>query len=118
MKLHEFHVAELSPRSVSQSVAVAGGIRRFGLCAINLAAAACGEDGLPGPDEHLFAVAIGNDGAAADASVREQIERERVLPNSDVRLLLRALDYSPHHFAARHIAEGMNDAVMAVAPFA
>ena len=57
VELHELHVAELRPGAVGHGVAVAGGDGRIRRFAIDLPAAAGGQDRLPGPDEHLFAVA-------------------------------------------------------------
>ncbi len=70
MELGEFHVAELGTGTVTEGVAVAGGDGGVGRFAIDLAAAAGGEDGLAGPDEHFFAVAIGDDRAAASTVAR------------------------------------------------
>ena len=50
--------------------------------------------------------------------VGEQIERERVRPGFDVRQPPGPFDDGPHHFLAGGIAEGMDDAIVAMAPFA
>ena len=56
--------------------------------------------------------------ADAAALVRQQVEREGVVPEGDVRRLPGAGDDGPHDLVAGGVAEGMDDAAMAVAAFA
>src|SRR5687768_3350923 len=90
-------------------------VRRF---AIYLAAAAGCEYCLAGPDEHLFAMLSGHDCAATDTFIRQQIERECILPNAHMRQILSTSNDRSHHLLAGHIAESVDNAVVAVAPFA
>ena len=48
----------------------------------------------------------------------KQVERERVLPGLHVGQRAGALDDGPHHLLAGGVAQGVDDAVVAVAPFA
>ena len=52
------------------------------------------------------------------AFVRQQIEREGVLPGFQIRQAVRPLNDGPHDFLAGGIAQGMNDAEMTVPAFA
>ena len=73
MELDEFHVTKLGARPVRHGVAVTGRDGRIGRFAIDLSAAARGQNCLPGPNQHLLIVACGDDCAAAGAFVRQQI---------------------------------------------
>ena len=61
---------------------------------------------------------VPNQCAAALRRVGEQIDRERILPNADVRCLVNTVGQCPHHLAAGGVAVCMNDAIVAVAPLA
>ena len=50
--------------------------------------------------------------------MRQQVDRKGVLPDFDVRQSLHATGDSPHDFLAGGVAQGMDDAVVAVAAFA
>ena len=50
--------------------------------------------------------------------MRQQIERKRVRPGFDVREPASPLDHGPHDFLAGGVAEGVDDAVVAMAAFA
>ena len=50
--------------------------------------------------------------------MRQQVEREGVLPDLDVRQLRGPLDHGPHDFLAGGVAQGVDDAVVAVPAFA
>src|ERR1041384_6454828 len=56
--------------------------------------------------------------ADAAAGVGQQIEREAVGPERDVRCFLGAGDDGTHHLETGCVAEGVDDAAMAVPPFA
>ena len=118
MELHELHVAQLGPGAPGDGQAVAGGDLGIGRFAKHLAAAAGAENRLLGPDERFAVLGIPDQRAAASAVVREQIDRERVFPDLHVRQIGSVLDDGPHHFFAGGIAQGMHDAIVAVAPFA
>ena len=75
-------------------------------------------DRLLGPDERLAVLGVPDQRAAADALVREQVEREGVLARFRRSAAGGPLDDGPHDFLAGGVAQGMDDAVMAVAPFA
>ena len=90
----------------------------IGRLAIDLPGPAGAENRLLGPDERLAVLGIPDQRAAADAVVREQIERKGVLPGVDVRQFGGPLDDGPHHFLAGGVAQGVDDAVVAVAAFA
>ena len=89
MELHELHVAQLGPGAIGHGHAVAGGHLGIGRFAVELARPAGGQDRLLGPDHRLAVPAVPHQRAAADAVVRQQIEREGVLPDVDVGRLLR-----------------------------
>ena len=55
---------------------------------------------------------------AADALVRQQVEREGVLPGFEVRQMRGPVDHGPHDLLAGRVAQGVNDAAVAVATFA
>ena len=60
------------------------------------------------PDQH----------AAASAFVGQEIDREAIGPEPDVRTRPDALDDRAHHFAAGLVAEGVDDSGVRMAPFA
>ena len=99
-------------------MAVAGGHVGVGRFAIDLARAAGAEDRLLGPDERLAVLGVPDQRPAAAPFVREQVEREGVLPDLDVRQRAGAIDHGPHHFLAGGVAQGVDDAVVAVPAFA
>ena len=86
MELHELHVAQLGPGAIGGRHAVAGGHGGIGRFAIDHAGAAAGQDRLLGPDQHL-AAGRGRYDQRADAAafVGQQIEREGIVPEGDVR---------------------------------
>ncbi len=118
MELHELHVAQLGAGAIGRRHAVAGGHRRVGGFAIDHAGAAAGEDRLLGPDELLALTGPRQHGTDAAAFVGEQIEREGVVPERQVRHVPGAVDDGAHDLEAGGVAECMDDAAMAVAPFA
>ena len=85
MELHELHVAQFGAGPIGHGHAVAGGHVGIGGFAIELAGPAGGQDRLLGPDHRLAVAAVPHQGAAADAVVRQQVEREGVFPDVDVR---------------------------------
>ena len=118
MELHELHVAELGPRAIGQGQSVAGGHGRVGGFAIDLAGPAGGQDRLLGPDERLAVLLVPDDRAAAGAGVREQVDREGLLPDLDVIEPGEAFGHGPHDLLAGGVAQGVDDAVVAVAALA
>ena len=85
MELHELHVPQLGAGAIGDGVAVAGGDRRVGRLAKDLPRAAGGEDRLLGPHEGLAVALVPHQRPAAAAFVREQVDRERVLPDLGAR---------------------------------
>ncbi len=65
MELHEFHVAQLGARAIGHGVAVAGGDRRVGRLAKELAGAAGRQHDGPGPDQGKPAAAVPDQDAPA-----------------------------------------------------
>ena len=63
----------------------------------------------------LLAPAAPHQGADAAAVVRQQVDRECAVPNGDVRRLAGAVDDGPHHLPAGGVAQGVDDAAVAVA---
>ena len=118
MELHELHVAQLGPGAIGHGHAVAGGHLGIGRFAIELARPAGGQDRLLGPDHGLAVPAVPHQRAAADAVQRQQIEREGVLPDLDVARLFHAADHHAHDFLAGGVAQGVDDAVVAVSALA
>ena len=118
MELHELHVAQLGAGAIGDRQAVAGGHLRVRRFAVHLPDAAGAEDRLLRPDERLAVDGVPDERPAAMPVVRQEIERERVGPGLDVREPLGPGDHRPHHFLAGCVAQGMNDAMMAVSPFA
>ena len=118
MKLHEFHVAELGPRAKGHGVAVRRGDRRVGRLAEELAGAAGGQHDGPGPDQREPAAAIPDQDAPALAFVRDQVDRDAVLPDPDVRVAPGLRDDRPHDLAAGLVAQRVGDPCVRVAPFA
>src|SRR4030095_4262096 len=118
MKLHEFHVAQLGARAPGRRHAVAGGHWWVRCFAVDHARAARGQDHLLGPDELLALLAPAHEGADATAVMREQIEREGVIPKLEMARLPRLGNDGPHDLEAGGVAKGMHDAAMAVAAFA
>ncbi len=118
MELHELHVAQLGPRPIGDRQPVAGGHLGIGRFAIDLPAAAGAQNGLLGPDQDFAVLGVPHQRPAAATFVRQQIDREGVFPGFDVRQGARAIDHGPHHFLAGRVAQGVDDAVVAVAPFA
>ena len=118
MKLHELHVAQLRAGPPGECHAIATRPRRIGRFAIELAGAASREDRTAGPDKRLAMRGIPDERPAAGPFVGDQIDREGLGPDLEILQFPRPLDHRPHHLAARGIAQGMYDAVMAVASFA
>ena len=85
VELHEFHVAQLGAGPEGHGVAVGGGDRRVGRLAVELAGPAGRQHDGPGPDEREPAAAIPHQHAAALAFVRDQVDRQAVFPDPDVR---------------------------------
>ena len=119
MELHELHVAQLGAGPVGGGHAVAGGHGRIGRLAVDHAGAAAGQDRLLGPDQQLAAAAAATTRAPTQrALVRQQIDGEGVVPDRDVGRLAGAVDDGPHDLEAGGVAEGVDDAAMAVAALA
>ncbi len=70
MELHEFHVAQLGAGAIGHRVAVAGGDRRVGRLAKELAGPAGRQHDGPGPDQGKPAAAIPDQHAPAPAFMR------------------------------------------------
>ena len=87
MELHELHVAQLGAGAIGRGHAVAGRHRRVGRLAVDHAGAAAGQDGLLGPDQQLAVRRPPHQRADAAALVRQQVDREGVVPDGDVRRL-------------------------------
>ena len=118
VELHELHVAQLGAGAVSSGHAVAGGYGRVGRLAIDHAGAARGENRLLGPDQELVAPRPVHEGADAVPLMRQQVDGEGLVPESDVRDLAGAVDDGPHHFMTGGVAQGMDDAAVAVTALA
>ena len=119
MELHELHVAQLGPGAIGHRHAVAGGHRRD-----------WSSRDRPGPRRRC----TGSSAWPTPASCRAaafQTSAPRQAPScvsrSSVKVFsqvstfgrpLRPLDHGPHHFLAGGVAQGVDDAVVAVAPFA
>ena len=115
MELHELHVAQLRPGPVGGGHAVAGRHRRVGRLAVDHAGAAAGQDRLLRPDEQVVAPAAPHQGADAAAGVRHQVDGECAVPNGDIGRFIGAVDDRPHDLPAGGVAQGVDDASVAVA---
>ena len=118
MKLHELHVAQLRARPPGERHAIATGPGRIGRFAVELSGAARGEDRTTGPYERLAVRWIPDERTSACPLVGDEIDRECLGPDFEILQLPRPLDHRPHHLAAGGVAEGVHDAMMAVASFA
>ena len=118
MKLHELHVAQLGAGPIGDGCAIAGGYGRIGRFAVELPGPAGGHDGGLRPDHGLAMQTIPDDRPAADTLPGKQIDREGMLPNLNLWPLFHLGGDRADDLPAGGIAEGMGDAVAAVAAFA
>jgi len=90
----------------------------FGGFAVDHSRPPTGQDRLLGPDEELLPPYSCRHGSRASPFVREQIERERLVPESDIRSAAYAIDDGTHHLMPGTVSEGVHDAAMAMSPYA
>ena len=117
VELHEFHVAELGPGAVGQRVAVGGGDRRVRGFAVEVPRPAGREDDGARPDQRRAPAPVPDQGAPASSLVREQVDREAVLPDPGIGPGAGLLDHGAHHLAAGGVAQGVDDPGVRVPPF-
>ena len=87
VELHELHVPQFGPGPPGGGHAVAGRDRRVGRLAVDHPAPAGRQDHLPRPDERAPDARPPDDRPDAPAFVGQQVERERLAPEGDVRRL-------------------------------
>ena len=117
VKLHEFHVAQLSTGTKRDSNTITCGHFWVTRLSIKLTGSPGTENGLLGPDQGVTQVGSRNNSAPTTILVGEQIQSKRVFPNPHMRQLVGPARHHPHYFRTCCITIGMDDAMMAMPPF-
>lgn len=118
VELDHLHVLEFGAGAKSDGVPVSGGDGGIGGFAIKAAAAAGGENGLPGPDQLVSVFRMEGDGADALLVNGEQVDDEAMGENTQVRDVVGLFQEGAADFTTGGVALGMEDSVFAVAGFA